>query len=94
MGAYANCKWCDGRGCLGCDGERKKDQEAGVVPGLLFEADRSNPRDMELLRRFFGVEALEHAFGPEGGGMGEIEHNAAVASLLQAARKVEPEDKE
>jgi len=49
---------------------------------------------MEALRRVAGREALERAFGPDGGGMAEIEYNAAVESLIQAVRKTRTCDSE
>jgi len=42
---------------------------------------------MQLLKEIFGRQALEHAFGPDGGGMQEIEQAAAIASFKQAMRK-------
>lgn len=95
-GTFPYCKWCGGSGCMGCDGERRKYQEQRAKP--IFSADRNDPQDMEALRRVFGREALEHAFGPDGEGMAEVEYNAAVESLLQVLRKSrrtseEPTDK-
>ena len=84
-GAFPYCKWCGGSGCMGCDEERRKYQEQRAKP--IFSADRDNPQDMEALRRVVGREAIEHAFGPEGGGIAEVEYNAAVESLLQVLRK-------
>ena len=84
-GAFPYCKWCGGTGCMGCDEERRKYEEQRAKP--IFTADRNNPEDMAALRRVFGREALEHAFGPDGDGMAEVEYNAAVESLLQALRK-------
>ena len=70
---------------MGCDEERRKSQEQRAKP--IFSADRNDPQDMEALRRVVGREALEHAFGPDGEGMAEVEYNAAVESLLQSLRK-------
>ena len=42
---------------------------------------------MKLLKECFGAEALQRAFGPGGGGMDEIRHNALVANIRQALRK-------
>jgi len=53
----------------------------------IFTADRNDPEDMAALRRIVGGEALEHAFGDDGGGLAEVERNAAVESLLQSLRK-------
>ncbi len=53
----------------------------------IFTADPNDPEDVAQLRRVVGAEALEHAFGPDGGGMREINENAATESLLQCLRK-------
>ena len=84
-GAFPHCQWCGGYGCMCCDEERRKHEERRSQP--IFTADRSDPADMEALRRVAGREALERAFGPGGGGIDEIEYNAAVESLIQAVRK-------
>ena len=91
---YRNCKWCDGFGvngqaCNQCDSERMKAQaefkKKGPQP--IFTAELNNPEDMKRLNEIVGRDALEHAFGPDGGGVGEIERNAAVGSFLQIMRK-------
>lgn len=86
-GAYADCKWCHGRGCLQCDVERQKDaekyREQLENPQPIFTADLDNPDDVALLNQFLGAAALDHAFSALGGGVQEIERNAAIASLLQ-----------
>lgn len=84
-GAFPHCPWCGGWGCMCCDEERRKYEERRSQP--IFTADRNDPADMEALRRVVGREALERAFGPGGGGIDEVEYNAAVESLIQAVRK-------
>lgn len=84
-GAFPHCQWCGGFGCMCCDEERRKYEERRSQP--IFTADVSDLADMEALRRVAGREALERAFGPGGGGIDEVEYNAAVESLLQAMRK-------
>lgn len=84
-GAFPLCRWCDGYGCMCCDQERRRHEEQMSRP--IFTADRSDPQDLEALRRVIGREALEHAFGEGGGGVAEVEYNAAVESVLQALRK-------
>jgi hypothetical protein len=92
QGAFEHCSWCGGRGCNQCTYERQKWIEANYGPdGLpkpIFEANPDNPEDMELLKFVVGREALEHAFGPGGGGMQEIHERAAEASILQLLRKL------
>ena len=88
--AFDGCSWCSGQGCNQCRYERKK-YEAQIEANLknpqpIFSADRNNPGDMQLLKDVFGKDALEQAFGPDGGGMEEINRNAAVASLTQELR--------
>jgi hypothetical protein len=88
VGAFEHCPWCSGRGCNQCTAERQKWNKARSGPdGLpqpLFTAMTDNPDDMELLKSVAGREALEHAFGPGGGGLAEIEERAAEARVIQA----------
>lgn len=80
-GAYQGCNWCYGNGCNQCEAERQKAFEQAQKP--IFTAKADNPHDMEILKEVLGREALEHAFGPDGDGMQEIERNAALGSLKQ-----------
>jgi hypothetical protein len=84
-GAFPGCTWCYGSGCMMCDEERRKYEERLMEP--IFVADQNDPADMEALKRVFSADALQKAFGPDGGGMQEVEYNAAVESLVQAIRK-------
>lgn len=86
-GAFNRCNWCHGRGCNQCHLQREKYLEAMKIPQPLFTANINDPEDMKLLKEVFGGQALEHAFGPDGGGMPEIEQAAAIASFKQAMRK-------
>jgi hypothetical protein len=160
MSGFRHCSWCHGKGCMCCDAEQAKWEEAeakrkeahanrtpaeicqslvdlkwirhgGPIVGVslgaqlaiastgrdnldmeaidreivkeealldaeydrqfpngpepIFTVRRSNPKDMELLKRVFGREALERAFTEGGRGMAEVEENAAVARAEQAA---------
>ena len=91
QGAFEHCSWCGGRGCNQCTYERQKWIEANFGPdGLpqpIFEAQTDNPEDRELLKHVVGREALEQAFGPDGGGVEEIEQRAAQARVLQALHR-------
>ena len=90
-GAFHGCRFCGGSGCLACDGQRKKAEKMAMKP--IFTAKRDNPKDMAALKRVFGPDALAHAYGPEGGGLHEIEYNAALESLNQFLRNsVKAED--
>lgn len=84
-GAFDRCGWCHGRGCLQCPAERKKYEASLHEP--IFTADPNDPEDMRRLREVVGRESLEHAFGPDGGGMQEIREKAAIQGLLQALSK-------
>jgi hypothetical protein len=53
----------------------------------IFTAHRDDPDDMAALNRIAGADALNHAFGPDGGGMQEVKERAAIESLVQAVRK-------
>ncbi len=80
-GCYGRCKWCGGEGCIACPHEVAKDMQRRVEP--LFKANLDDPYDMELMREYFGMAALSHAFGPDGDGCEELEYNACIANLLQ-----------
>ena len=90
--AYSGCRFCGGRGCLACEGEREKASERFQKP--IFTADPNNEHDMKLLKEAFGREAIEKALGPDGGGVEEIRQNAAIASLLQLMRKLREGEQE
>lgn len=83
MSGFSGCKWCYGKGCNQCHIERKKHEAELKNPQPTFTARRDNPHDMALLKRFFGKDAMEHAFGPDGDGSQEMEENGAIASLMQ-----------
>jgi hypothetical protein len=81
MPGFSGCKWCGGRGCIACEAEQKKYEARRAQP--IFTARVGNEQDMTLMRQFLGREAIEKAFGPNGGGIREVETNAAVASIIQ-----------
>lgn len=70
------------------DAEYARQFPSGPEP--IFTARTDNPGDVELLKKVFSREAIEHAFGPDGEGMVEIERNAAEARAVQAARQANP----
>ena len=84
MPGFAFCKWCNGRGCMKCEEERRN-----YVPTPMFSADRNDPEDMAALKRVFGADNLEKEFGPGGGGMQAIQEQAAIESIKQLLRKKE-----
>ena len=92
MTAYTRCKYCRGRGCLACDGERKRDQEQANEP--LFVAKTGSPEDMELLLRAVGADAVKRAYGPNGGKVDELKRNLLVSSLLQSIRDSKDQDED
>lgn len=73
-GIYRDCKFCGGKGCIACPTEANKAYKKafpdGPVPIATFKKD--SPEDMEELKRVFGVDSLNKAFGVGGGGMAEI----------------------
>jgi hypothetical protein len=96
MSAYENCKWCHGNGCNQCNFEREKRikeyEKNGPQPIFSMKINPDGTlEDPELAKSCIGKDALEKAFGPEGGGVREIELNCAVASLIQQLRKNNPE---
>lgn len=82
---YRDCKWCYGRGCTFCPGEYEKAEKRAMEPILTARFD--SPEEMEELKSVMGREAIEKAFGPDGGGIQEIEYNAAVVNLMRVLRK-------
>lgn len=86
---FFNCKWCHGRGCTFCPAERAKweaaEEKRRMEPILTARFD--DPQEMAEFKRVMGGEALDKAFGPGGGGVEEIEYNAAVVNLVRALRK-------
>ena len=84
-GSYKSCRWCYGKGCIACVGTAMEDAKKATEP--LFVANTNNEHDMSLLKQYFGLHALQHAFGPEGTGMHEIEYNACIANLLRLIRE-------
>jgi len=49
----------------------------------IFTADTNNSHDMELLKQYFGADAINKALGDKGNGHQEILDNAAIARLMQ-----------
>lgn len=78
---YRDCRWCKGRRCIYCKSEADKAYKAefpdGLKPIATFPA---TPEGMEAARAVVGREAIEKAFGPDGGGVAEIFHNIAEQS--------------
>ena len=87
--SYGKCKWCSGDGCNQCETERRKDIKAWEDngPQPIFTAKLDNPDEMQALKRVCGKEALEKAFGLDGGGVREIELNGAVENFLGILRE-------
>jgi hypothetical protein len=85
MTAYSHCKFCLGQGCIACDGERARDIEQSQEP--LFIADAEDPNDLDLLKNAVGARAIEGAFGPNGGGVKELELNLLLAQVKKMVRR-------
>lgn len=86
MAGFHGCKWCFGSGCLACAGERKRWEEANIGRPI-FTAQIDNPEEMAELKEIFSAPALNKAFGPEGGGIAEIERKSAMSMLKRELRK-------
>lgn len=71
---YRDCRWCRGNGCLycesECDAEYKRQFPGGPKPIASFSLN--TPGDVDAFKEIFGREAMEKAFGAEGGGLAEI----------------------
>lgn len=93
-GAYWNCRFCGGNGCIACPGERDKAAAKAEMPEPIFTARLDDDADMELANEVIGKDALDKAFGPGGGGVQEIEYNAAIASFKQYMRRAVTVEKE
>lgn len=83
--AFANCPWCYGEGCNQCKIEREKAFEEAKEP--IFTTKLDSPEEIELAKSVIGRNALEKAFGPNGGGIKEIKLNAAIAKMKRLLRK-------
>lgn len=93
MTAYSHCRFCHGRGCLACDGERKQDIALAHEPVFVAET----LEDFELLKEAVGREALEKAVESPFGFEREIQYNLAIAALrqqLQLQRAKTPQGEE
>jgi hypothetical protein len=67
------------------DAEYRRQSPDGPRP--ILSVRRGDDMDMDLLRHAFHVDVLEHAFGPDGGGLAEIEDRAAEARSFQALHR-------
>ena len=83
--AFTDCPWCYGDGCNQCAIERKKATKEAVEP--IFTTKLDSPEEIELAKSVIGREAIEKAFGKNGGGIKEIERNAALANFKRVLRK-------
>ncbi len=87
-GAFIGCTWCHGSGCICCDSEREKAFQRSKQPILSFTHEElEDPTMGPLIKDAIGADALQRAFGPDGGGVEEVKFNCAVASLEQLMRK-------
>jgi len=87
-GAFPDCKWCHGNGCICCDDEREKAFERSQKPILTFTHEElDDPSLGPLIKDAIGADALQKAFSPGGGGMQEVKRNCAITSLVQTLRK-------
>ena len=77
---YRDCRFCGGTGCLACPGEAEKAFHAafpdGPKPIATFKP--GDPRELERMKKAIGKDALDKAFGPNGGGVSEIIDNLTI----------------
>ncbi len=89
--AFADCKWCHGKGCNQCHIERAKVAEK--LPGLIATFSTEDiAKYPDIVKQAIGKDALVKAFGPDGGGVHEVAVNSAVAELLLLMRNREDGD--
>ncbi len=87
-GAFPGCTWCHGNGCMCCDSEREKAYQRSREPILsVTHKELDDPTLGPLIKDAIGAEALQKAFGPDGGGIDDVKFNCAVVSLVQLMRK-------
>ena len=74
---YRDCKWCQGAGCLFCNQEADKAYQRQFPDGpqLLATFDMTTESGRQAARNAIGVEAIQKAFGDDGGGVEEIAEN-------------------
>lgn len=93
MSSFIRCRFCHGRGCLACEGERQKWEAAHPLPDkpilkVTYDQLENDPAAQELLM-VFHADAMTKAFGPGGRGMEEILEN-----LEATKRRLEWKDDE
>lgn len=72
---------------MGCDAERAKSFERSKKPILQYTPEEmKDPTLGPMIRDAIGAQALEKAFGFDGGGMSEVRSNCAMVTLFQAIR--------
>lgn len=74
-GAYRDCRWCHGNGCLQCKAELDKEYKRQFPDGPQPIAIFKTPEEIGKVKAAIGREAIEKAFGPGGGGVAEIIEN-------------------
>lgn len=78
---YRDCRFCNGRGCVACEGEAERAYKLafpdGPKPVATFE---TTPEGLRFANVTIGAEAIDKAFGPGGGGVAEILHNCRKAA--------------
>ena len=82
------CRWCHGRGCLVCESTGLDIQAApDELPEPIISFRTDDPVQMAEAREVIGMDALRHAFGPDGRGCAEIEERAAAVRARRAGRE-------
>ena len=92
--AYRNCKFCGGRGCLACPGEKERDDAKLLQPLFVAKTDE----DLKLLKNAVGLDAIKRAYEPgvdpmetaltgRGGGARTLEQNLIVAEIIRRVKR-------
>lgn len=84
-GAYTDCKFCHGRGCLACPGEEAKD--AALAPKLLATFDLHEEADMAALQACFSPQEIERNFRRSDG---SVDQEGGTAKTLDKLRRIRP----
>lgn len=87
-GAFRGCKFCGGRGCLACPGERAKhDADADDRPELIATFDPEDEKDMAAFYECYGPESIEGAFRrPDG----SIDQEGGTRIIVEKLRRIRP----
>ncbi len=78
------CDWCQGKGCVACATKRRQLEEEYARqfpngPQPIFTAKLDDPKQMQQAVDILHADRIVEAFGPNGGGVEEIEEKCRKA---------------